>query len=50
MQPSSAATERAFSILNSSFKDQQDHSLQDYVETSLMLQYNKMLKLNEQLL
>ena len=41
VQPSSAASERVFSLLNSSFKDQQDHSLQDYVETSLMLQYNK---------
>ena len=41
VQPSSAASERVFSILNSSFKHQQNHSLQDYVETSLMLQYNK---------
>ena len=41
VQPSSAASERVFSLLNSSFKDQQDSSLRDYVETSLMLQYNK---------
>ena len=41
VQPSSASSERVFSLLNSSFKDQQECSLQDYVETSLMLQYNK---------
>jgi len=33
-----------FSILKWSFKDQQDNSLQDYVECSLMLQYNKQKK------
>ena len=33
VQPSSASSERVFnSLLNSSFKDQQDCSLQDYVE------------------
>ena len=41
VQPSSAAAERVFSLLKASFGDQQDSSLQDYVETSLMLQYNK---------
>ena len=42
VQPSSAASERVFSLLKAaSFKDQQESSLQDYVETSLMLQYNK---------
>ena len=41
LQPSSAAAERVFSLLNSSFGDQQDNSLQDYIESSLMLQYNK---------
>ena len=41
VQPSSDAAERVFSLLNSSFTDQQDLSLQDYVETSIMLQYNK---------
>ena len=41
VQPSSAAAERVFSILNSSFRAQQDCSLQDYIECSLMLQYNK---------
>ena len=37
VQPSSAASERVFSLLNSSFSSQQQSSLQDYIETSLML-------------
>ena len=41
IQPSSAAAERVFSILKSSFGPQQDHSLKDYIQSSLMLQYNK---------
>ena len=41
VQPSSAASERVFSLLNSSFSSYQESSLQDYIETSLMLQYNK---------
>ena len=41
VQPSSAASERVFSLLKNSFGDQQDNALQDYVEASLMLQYNK---------
>ena len=40
VQPSSAASERVFSLLKSSFNPQQQSSLQDYIETSLMLQYN----------
>ena len=40
VQPSSAASERVFSLLNSSLNDQQQSSLQDYVETSVMLQNN----------
>ena len=40
IQPSSAAAERIFSLLNSTFSDQQENSLQDYIEASLMLQYN----------
>ena len=40
LQPSSAATERVFSLLRASFSDQQESSLQDYIEASLMLQYN----------
>ena len=39
-QPSSAASERVFSLLKASFGEQQDNSLQDYIEASLMLQYN----------
>ena len=41
VQPSSAAAERVFSLLSSSFGDQQTNALQDYIETSVMLQYNK---------
>ena len=41
VQPSLASVERVFSILKSSFGPQQDSSLQDYVQSSLMLQYNK---------
>ena len=41
VQPSSAASERVFSLLKASFNPQQQSSLQDYIETSLMLQYNK---------
>ena len=39
VQPSSAAAERVFSLLKSSFGDQQEAALQDYIETSLMLQF-----------
>lgn len=41
LQPSSAAAERVFSLLKCSFGEQQDNSLQDYIEASLMLQFNK---------
>lgn len=41
VQPSSAASERVFSLLKASFNPQQQSSLQDYIETSLMLQYNE---------
>ena len=40
-QPSSAAVERVFSILNSHFNHSQYSALEDYVETAVMLQYNK---------
>ena len=40
IQPSSGAIEKVFSILTNTFGTQQDHSLQDYIEASLMLQYN----------
>ena len=41
VQPPSAAVERVFSILNSSFKSQQNNALQDYIEASVMLQVNR---------
>lgn len=41
VQPSSAASERVFSLLKASFNEQQDSTLQDCLESSLMLQYNK---------
>ena len=40
VQPSSAAVERAFSLLNSGFSNQQGSSLQDYIEASIMLHFN----------
>ena len=40
LQPSSAAPERVISLFKASFSDQQGSRLQDYIETSLMLQYN----------
>ena len=40
IQPLSGAVERVFSILTDTFSTQQDSSLQDYIEASLMLQYN----------
>ena len=41
VQPSSAAAERVFSILNSSFNDQEEHALVDYLQASVITQYNK---------
>ena len=41
VQPTSAAAERVFSLLSSSFGAQQASSLEDYVELSVMLQYNR---------
>ena len=41
VQPTSASSERVFSLLNNSFSDRQDASLSDYVEASLMLQYTE---------
>ena len=40
VQPTSAAAEMVFSLLNNSFGDKQADTLQDYLEASLMLQYN----------
>lgn len=39
LQPSSAAAERVFSISKNTFGDQQQTSLGDYVEASLIVQY-----------
>lgn len=41
LQPSSACVERAFSILKYILTDQQFNSLQDKVETTLMLRFNR---------
>lgn len=38
--PSSAATERVFSIMRNSFDKRQEAALSDYIEGSCMLQYN----------
>ena len=40
VQPSSAAAERVFSLLSKSFSKLQTRSLEDYVQLSIMLQYN----------
>ena len=40
LQPSSAASERVFSLLQNSFNNRQEQALEDYIETSLILQYN----------
>jgi len=40
IQPSSAAAERVFSLLNSGFGELQGNSLKDYIEASIMLRYN----------
>ncbi len=40
VQPSSAAAERVFSLLSNSFTETQTSSVEDYIESSIMLQYN----------
>ena len=40
LQPSSAAAERVFSLLKNTFGEQQLNSLEDYLEASLIIQYN----------
>lgn len=40
VQPSSAAAERVFSLLQNSFTKRQQSSLDDYISLSVMLQYN----------
>ena len=39
--PSSAAAERVFLILKASFNEQQDCALVNYIQASVMAQYNK---------
>ncbi len=39
IQPSSASAERVFSLLNT-FSSQQEHALEDCLESSAMLRYN----------
>ena len=39
IQPSSAAVGRVFSLLNNSFKENQARAFEDYIETSIMLQF-----------
>ena len=41
IQPSSAAGERVFSLLNNSFKETQARAVEDYIEASIVLQYNR---------
>jgi len=41
LPPSSASAERVFSLMNQSFSDSQQQALNDYLEASLMLQYNQ---------
>jgi hypothetical protein len=41
IQLSFTAAERVFSLLANSFNEQETSALEDYVQTSLMLQYNK---------
>ena len=40
IQPSSAAAERVFSLLSNSFTERQARSIENYIETSVMVQYN----------
>ena len=40
VQPSSAAAEHVFSLLKALYELQQEQTLQDHIECSLMLQYN----------
>ena len=40
VQPSSASAERVFSLLQNSFSSRQECSLEDYITTSVILQYN----------
>ena len=39
LKPSSAAAKRVFSLLNFGFETQQEQTLQDYIQVSVMLRY-----------
>ena len=39
--PNSIPPERVFSILNDTFDEDQDRAMADYMEYSLMVQYNR---------
>ena len=41
VQPSSVSVERVFFLLNNAFHKQQESSMEDCIESSLMLQYNE---------
>ena len=45
VQPSSGAAECVFSLLNNSFNARQESAMEDYIELSVMMQYNKMITL-----
>ena len=41
VQPTAAAAERVFSLLSSCFTDPRHHALEDYLETTVILRYNR---------
>ena len=41
MSPNSASCERVFSLLENMFGDAQQPALSDYIESALMLRYNR---------
>ena len=44
-QPTLASAERVFSLLKNVFNDQQDNTLEDYLEASVMIRYNNAKRL-----
>ena len=47
LQPSSAAAERVFSLLNAYFAFQQEAAMADYLQASVILQYNRREQLDK---
>ena len=41
IEPSSAETERVFSLMRNTLTDKQERALRDYCESVLMLRYNQ---------